>query len=367
MAWICQQTLLKKTEKKFGPLLSKIGHYNYKTPGTPGKYIIRPKDDENSLSNEDQKLYRSGVGTLLQFSNKTRPDLCNPVCELSKCMDRTNPAAFKEMLHVIKYLLQTKDYGLKIAPKNTSENKNIIWKLKLYLDSDWASDVTTRKSITGFVILLNDTPILWRSQAQRTVSLSSTEAEYYAMAEATKEIKFVLQVLESLNLQVEKPTIVHMDNVGAIFVAENASATKHTRHIEARYHFVREFIIDGNIKIIFVMSKDNIADMFTKNVISEIFEEHIDNFLIHREVIKLTSKELDTIGISNSGRVSETNIRFRMENANVVSKRESDNSQFSEVTRIEKYLQGKYNPTYHSSRKVQNVITNSHTTRTNKN
>ncbi len=367
MAWICQQTLLKKTEKKFGPLLTKMGHYNYKTPGTPGKYIIRPSDDENSLNNEDQKLYRSGVGTLLQFSNKTRPDLCNPVRELSKCMDRANPAAFKEMLRVIKYLLQTKDYGLKIAPKNTSENQNIIWKLKMYSDSDWASDVTTRKSITGFVILLNDTPILWKSQAQRTVSLSSTEAEYYAMAEATKEIKFVLQVLESLNLQVEKPIIVHMDNVGAIFVAENASATKHTRHIESCYHFVCEFIIDGHIKIIFVMSKDNIAYMFTKNVVSEIFEEHIDNFLIHREVIKLTSKELEAIGITNSGRVSENNISFRTTNENVNHDRELNNSQLSEMNRIEKYLQGKYKATYHSRKKLQNAITNSHNTKTNEN
>jgi hypothetical protein len=135
LAWIVQTTLLKKVENKFGPLITKMRNYNYKTPGSPGKLIIQPSDEENALNAEDQRLYRSGVGTLLQFSSKTRPDLANPVRELSKCMDRATPAAFKEMLRVICYLLQTKDHGLKIAPKVDNPSK-IEWKLKLYSDSD---------------------------------------------------------------------------------------------------------------------------------------------------------------------------------------------------------------------------------------
>ena len=353
LASVVQTTLLKKVEHKFGPLIEKMRHYNYKTPGTPGKIIIRPSADENSLTAEDQKLYRSGVGTLLQFSGKTRPDLANPVRELSKCMDRATPAAFKEMLRIICYLIQTKDHGFKIAPKLDQPSK-IEWKLKLYSDSDWAGDVQTRKSVTGFVILLNETPILWRSQTQRTVSLSSTEAEYYAMADATKEIKFVLQVLESLDLKVEKPIIVHIDNVGAIFVAENASATKHTRHIDSRYHFVREFIIDGHIKIIFVMSKKNISDMFTKNVTSEILEEHIDNFLIHREIIKLTSAELNTITqITDPGGVSE--IQTDSVSPSALSPSASGNLGTIDKTRtqISEYLSGKYKPTHYSTTRVK--------------
>ena len=307
LAWIGQTTLLAKVEKKFGPLLTKLGNYEYKTPGTPNLVIARPTDDDPVLTPDQQHLYRSGVGTLLQFTNKTRPDLCNAVRELSKNMDRATPASFKEMLRIFKYLLQTKDYGLRIAPTIDS-NTPIKWNLRVFSDSDWAADKTTRKSVTGFVILLNGTPILWRSQSQRSVALSSTEAEYYAMAEATKEIKFILQVLESLSIKTERPIIVNIDNVGAIFVAENASATKHTRHIEARYHFVREFIIDGHIKVIFVMSKENIADMFTKNVTSEIYKEHIDNFIIHRQIIELTSSELNKTAtqFSDSGGVLES-------------------------------------------------------------
>jgi hypothetical protein len=85
---------------------------------------------------------------------------------------------------------------------------------------------------------------MWRSQTQKTVSLSSSEAEYYALSEEAKEFKFVVQVLELIGLQIKKKIAVHVDNVEVIFIAETPSATKHTRHIDARwYHFICEYII----------------------------------------------------------------------------------------------------------------------------
>jgi len=124
--------------------------------------------------------------------------------------------------------------------------------------------------------------ILWKSRLQRTVALSSTDTEYYALSECAKEIKFILQVLEGLGIQVQKPVIVHVDNIGAIFMSENVTATARTRHVDARYHFVREFIEEGNIKIVFVKSLDNHADVFTKNVNREIYEKHKQVFLDKR-------------------------------------------------------------------------------------
>jgi hypothetical protein len=219
-------------------------------------------------------------------------------------MDNATPAALKEMFRVIKHLIQTKHMGLKISP-NITTNTVEEWKLQMYSDSTWGSCLESRKSITGFIILLFGTPILWKSQTQKTVALSSTEAEYYALAEAVKEVKFVVQIMESLGLKINKPIIVNVDNVGTIFVAENSSATKHTRHIDARYHFVREYIIDGQIKITFVMSKNNLADMFTKNINSEIYQEQIGNLLIHRQVVNLTSNELESYDYFDSGGVSD--------------------------------------------------------------
>jgi hypothetical protein len=178
---------------------------------------------------------------------------------------------------VIKFLIDTKQYDIRLQPKSNTESSN-EWNMITYSDSDRASDKGNRKSVTGFSIFLNGAPLLWKSQGQKTVSLSSTEAEYYALSEAEKEIKILTQVLESLNLNVRKPIVVHLDNVGAIFLAETQSATKHTRHIDACYHFDSEFIIDGEIQIIFVSTKENKSDMLTKNVTSDVYDAHIDSY-----------------------------------------------------------------------------------------
>jgi hypothetical protein len=126
-------------------------------------------------------------------------------------------------------------------------------------------------------------------------------------------------------------------------VAENASATKHTRHIDARYHFVREYIIDGVIKIIFVKSQNNKADIFTKNVSSETYEEHIDNFIIHREVIKLTSDELnDTPNFGSEG-VSEITDGVSIHEPGF-SSIVSPNKGSSHTDAVTGYLSGNYIP-----------------------
>jgi hypothetical protein len=90
--------------------------------------------------------------------------------------------------------------------------------------------------------------ILWKSKIQRQVALSSLEAEYYALSEAAKEIKFVVQTLKDISMEVELPVVIYCDNVGAIFMAENATATSCTKHVDTRYLFVREYIIDEFVK-----------------------------------------------------------------------------------------------------------------------
>jgi hypothetical protein len=124
----------------------------------------------------------------------------------------------------------------------------------------------TRISVTGFVINLLDVPVCWCSKSQKGVTLSSTEAEYVAISEAIKEVKFVYYLLSDLHIKVKLPIVVKTDNIGAIFMSENASTGFRTRHVDTRYHFVREFIEDGFIKFEFVRSVENDADIFTKNV-----------------------------------------------------------------------------------------------------
>ena len=164
---------------------------------------------------------------------------------------------------------------MKIEPKASKQNLDLV----VYSDSDWAGDTENRISITGFIIYLLGVPICWRSKGQKGVTLSSSEAEYVAMSEAVKEIRFVYYLLESLGISVKLPIIVRIDNIGAIFMAENASSGVRTRHIDTRYHFIREHIEDGSIQIEFVRTSVNDADIFTKNVNKETYEKHIVKFL----------------------------------------------------------------------------------------
>ena len=95
---------------------------------------------------------------------------------------------------------------------------------------------------------------MWKSKAKKSVTLSSAEAEFVSLSEATKEIKFVVQILESMGIGVGIPIVIRVDNVGAIFMSENALTSSQTRHMDIRYHFVREYVEDGFIRTIFVRS-----------------------------------------------------------------------------------------------------------------
>jgi hypothetical protein len=194
-------------------------------------------------------------------------------------MGGASPAAFKEMKRVLKFVLDTKGYGLKVEPRKPSKN-GALWTLEMFSDSDWAGDKDSRRSVSGFILFLMGVPIMWRSRAQKSVALSSSESEFYAMAESVKEIKFVVQVLESMGIEMELPVVVRVDNVGAIFMAENeTSSSARTRHIDIRWKFVKEFVEDGFVKIVFVPTAENVSDGFTKNTSSEIYDSHLGYYV----------------------------------------------------------------------------------------
>jgi hypothetical protein len=122
-------------------------------------------------------------------------------------------------------------------------------------------------------------PVCWRSKAQRGVTLSSSEAEYVAILEAVKEIKFIYYLLQGIGINIELPIIVKTDNIGAMFMAQNSSSGVRTCHVDTRYHYIRDNVEAGIIKIEFVRSMEYDSDIFTKNIIQEIYEKHVRNFL----------------------------------------------------------------------------------------
>jgi hypothetical protein len=142
------------------------------------------------------------------------------------------------MLRVVKFVLDAKDYCLKLNPIFENEE----WDLVSYSDNYWAGNPKTRISVTGFIIYLLGAPICWRSKGQKGVTLSSSEAEYVAMLEAVKTICFIYFLLKGMGIDVKLPIVVRCDNVGAIFMAENSSSGIRKRHIDTRYHFAREHV-----------------------------------------------------------------------------------------------------------------------------
>ena len=122
-------------------------------------------------------------------------------------------------------------------------------------------------------------PIVWKSKLQGLVSLSNTEAEYYALSESAKEIKFILQILKSIGIKILVPKNIYVDNLGAIFMAENNSATSRTLHIDARYHFIREYIIDGWIDVKCIKLEENLADSFTQDVNYGLYKKSTNTYL----------------------------------------------------------------------------------------
>jgi hypothetical protein len=276
--WIQQPHLLAKLEKKFGDEVKQ--KQTYKTPGTPGGGILR--NTGLKVDEEKHKKYRSGVGMLLYLVKHTRPDIANAVRELTKGLDEPSPAAYKEMLRVIKFVLDTKAWALKVAP--VLEEGEVIWNMVVYSDSDYAGDKETRVSVTGFVVYLLGVPISWKSKGQKPdVAQSSTEAEHIALSMAAKEIKFICQIINGIGIKVKTPVVVKVDNIGAVFLSDNIAVNDRTKHIDVKYRFVQQCVVDGFVKVIFVKTVDNDADIFTKNLGGDLHQKHASKMIVKKE------------------------------------------------------------------------------------
>jgi hypothetical protein len=194
-------------EELVGRLSQFLSGRDFKTPSPGGCGVMRHSDNSmDCLDNEEQMLYRSAVGSLLFLVRHSRPDLANSVREFSKVMDRAEKSQWKELLRMVKYLSLSRSKELCPFP-----NEDDTWRLEVFSDSDYCDDKDTRKSVYGYVIYCNGSAIAWRSKGQKSVTLSSTEAEYVAIKEAVRELIFVYQVMESLMIKVELPVRVHVD------------------------------------------------------------------------------------------------------------------------------------------------------------
>ena len=146
--------------------------------------------------------------------------------------------------------------------------------------------------MSGFVIYLCCVPISWRSKGQKTVTLSSTEAKWIALSEIVKEILFIAQILESIDIKVQKPIKIKVDNTAAIFMATNVTTSQRTKHIDIQSKFVLQYCENGTTLVKFMRGTDNDADIFTKNVTKELHEKHLPKLIINSDKLDNVRKSV---------------------------------------------------------------------------
>ncbi|KAJ1571692.1 hypothetical protein NDA11_000802 [Ustilago hordei] len=207
-----------------------------------------------------QKEYPVIVGKLLWVANSTRPDLSLTVGILARHMREPSQEHYQAAQRVLRYLESTRQVGLVYRASESQES------LVAHSDANWASDATIqRRSTSGSVALVYGNPVAWKSATQKCVSLSAVEAEFIAATEATREVLFLKQLLRSIGIATGTPT-VYSDNTGCIQVSKDPAQHWKLKHIDTKYHFVRNNVQEGRVQIKYVDTTRNLADVLTKPI-----------------------------------------------------------------------------------------------------
>lgn len=187
----------------------------------------------------------------------TRPDISFAVGYVSRHLENPAGAHVNAVKRILKYIKGTMNMGI------CFEGGGDLFFCG-YSDADYAGDIETRRSTSGSVFMLGNGIISWCSERQKSVSLSTTESEYIAASNAVKELVWLNLLLSELLVDGLNVPIFYMDNQSAIRLVKNPEYHKRTKHIEVRYHFIRERFEEGMFELKYVPSNDQVADIMTK-------------------------------------------------------------------------------------------------------
>ena len=249
---------------------------SFKTPAEPGKVLIACADGQE-ISEEEQSKYRSAVGKLLHMMRWSRPEIYNAVRECSRRMSKASEDHMKAVLRIMKYCSDTKDRGWELKPSRTWDgvDREFEFRIRGKADSNYATCKETRKSVTGYVVWLEDALVAVKSGMQKIVSLSVTEAEVIALVQCVQEMIYIKKVIESMKLKVELPMKVEVDNKGAVDLVNGWSCSGGTKHMDVRIMFMRELKENKIIEVVWQPTAANEADIFTKNTDNGTFLKHM--------------------------------------------------------------------------------------------
>ena len=256
--WLTQGKYLSEVIEKFGMKDCKI----IATPQQMGQRLEKNNDNPVNM-----KEYQALIGSLTYAAMSTRPDITEALNVVSQFASNPNETHWKAAKRILRYLKGTLDYGICFCG---SSNKDV--KLSGFVDADWAGDVETRKSQSGYVFYLCGGPVSWVSRKQTVVALSTTEAEYVAAAFAAQELIWLRKLLQELGFQQKMATVLFEDSTSAIEVSRNPKFHGRMKHIDIRHHFLRDAVEAGTLILQYCQTDNQLADIMTKALPRDKFE-----------------------------------------------------------------------------------------------
>ena len=240
------------------------------TPCEPSSHLL--KSDAPAVPDKAAvKHYQQLVGSLMYLACFTRPDIAYAVNQCARHMSNPGPTHVTAAKRILKYLAGTKELGLRYTRTSDTGRANV---LTSFADSDHAGDPDSRRSVTGYVQLLNGAVVSWQSVRQQVVALSSVEAEYYAASVSGTDVQYIWRLMDELGHKQKEPTTLYEDNMACIYMSESSVMYHKARHIDTRVYHLRELCKDGIMKLIKVESAKQTADSLTKGTPRPLFVAH---------------------------------------------------------------------------------------------
>jgi hypothetical protein len=274
-----KHTITLSQTKYVKEIMSRFNKSNLHAVSTPAELGIRLDKSDKTAEACMVQEYQKQIGSLMYLMTKTRPDIAFAVSCCARFMSNPDATHFRALDRVWKYLAGTVDYSLVYTP---SEHR---LHLSGFVDSDWGGDYPTRKSTTGYIFFYANAPVSWSSKIQKTVALSSCEAEYMALKEAIKEFVWLTSLFNGIgSLKTCNSKILLTDNQSAIDLSKNPEYHARSKHIDIQYHYVREIIQSGQVSLKYVSTKNNIADVLTKPLSPAIFDKFKDSLVMPKDI-----------------------------------------------------------------------------------
>jgi hypothetical protein len=205
----------------------------------------------------DNEIYRMIVGSLNYFSIMTRPDISYSVGCASQFLEFPSESHYVMLKRIVRYLAGTSDVGLVLGGDSSEE-------IVIFSDATWASDPYDRKSTSGMVVKLGGSVIAWFSRKQKSVALSSMEAELIAVTAVAKEISWIIRILRFIGVDVKEPVTILEDNQSCIKICQNPEPNSRNKHISLRVFWICEKMSEGLLDLKYIESRNNLADGLTK-------------------------------------------------------------------------------------------------------